>query len=233
MKILKNLLADFIKSKVDNYVEPTRKGTYRGDPIGFPTSKYSATLYALYDVTPREIAKILKISYGLLRKWKTEPEFKTLVFQHMEEFSQMFLHHLKKLVSEDVLIYQKFIDSAPIEKLKKGKIKLPVIENDLNLYSQNLRVYLAVKLLEASKKEGLPFQSWAVNLIHSWVEQPAKGYKKIKPNPQLEEERQKLLKTLQKSILDHVADLLGKETITETERRESIWALTLIKDALG
>ena len=44
---VKGLLVDFITSKVEGYLEPSRKGTPKGDPIGFSSMKFLATLLAL------------------------------------------------------------------------------------------------------------------------------------------------------------------------------------------
>jgi hypothetical protein len=86
------LLPKFIDSKLVAYVEPTKKGTPKGEPVGFSLTKYQATLYALRDrvLADKEDlfaqAKELGISYGLLRKWRSEKKFKDLVSQHEKEF---------------------------------------------------------------------------------------------------------------------------------------------------
>src|SRR5262249_19330425 len=77
-------LRDFIRQKVEAYEEPQREGTPRGEPVGLSKVKYHATLLsALTCLSGKEIAKRLRISYGLLLKWRTEPAFKELLNRHM------------------------------------------------------------------------------------------------------------------------------------------------------
>jgi hypothetical protein len=89
---LPSLFAAFMAKKVKTYVEPLKKGTPRGDPIGFSLVKYRATLYALRErVLPgkRDFvtqAKELGISYGVIRKWWSEQKFRDMVDQHEKEF---------------------------------------------------------------------------------------------------------------------------------------------------
>jgi hypothetical protein len=84
-------LAKFIDSKLKEYVEPTRMGTPKGDAVGFSLTKYQATLFTLRESLLdnedlKAQARKLGISYGLLRKWRSEQSFKDLVAQHEKEF---------------------------------------------------------------------------------------------------------------------------------------------------
>ena len=77
---------DFIAEKMADYVEPTREGTRRGERVGFSQRKYRATLLALKgDMDLKKDATMLGVSYGLLRKWRSEPAFKSLFKQHVLE----------------------------------------------------------------------------------------------------------------------------------------------------
>jgi hypothetical protein len=88
-------LQSFIQEKTDNYIEPQREGTPRGEPIGLSLVKYKASLYILTNKKLKEIAKELEISYGLLRKWKTEKAFSSIVEKHREEFAGLFVDHAR------------------------------------------------------------------------------------------------------------------------------------------
>src|SRR5262249_46605607 len=96
------LLTRFIDDKLSTYVEPSKKGTPKGERVGFSRTKYRATLYALrgrvLDTTEDLIAqaKELKVSYGLLRKWRSEQDFKNLVSQHEKEFTGYLLQILRR-----------------------------------------------------------------------------------------------------------------------------------------
>jgi hypothetical protein len=86
------LLPRFIARKLSEYVPPTKKGTPKGEPVGFPPEKYRATLYALREKVLsghddiQAQAKVLKVAYGVLRTWRSEQVFKDLVSQHEREF---------------------------------------------------------------------------------------------------------------------------------------------------
>jgi hypothetical protein len=77
---------------LEEYVEPTKKGTPKGEEVGFSRIKYSATLLALresvLDDGPdlKGQATELGISYGVLRKWRAEERFKEMVAKHEKEF---------------------------------------------------------------------------------------------------------------------------------------------------
>jgi hypothetical protein len=85
-------VAKFMNSRLAEYVEPTKKGTPKGEAVGFSRTKYKATLYTfrerVLDNTQdmKAQAKELGISYGLLRKWRSDQNFKALVSQHEKEF---------------------------------------------------------------------------------------------------------------------------------------------------
>jgi hypothetical protein len=96
-KLSEKLLARFIEDKLANYVEPTKKGTPKGEPVGFSRTKYKATLYTLRQRVLSDgegleaQASKLNVSYGLLRKWRSEERFVDLVSQHEKEFSDYVL----------------------------------------------------------------------------------------------------------------------------------------------
>ena len=85
-------LAKFIELKLREYVEPTRIGTPKGELVGFSRAKYKAMLYALRETEDLEAqAKELGVSYGLLRKWRSEDQFKQLKSEHEMELTNSFL----------------------------------------------------------------------------------------------------------------------------------------------
>jgi len=69
------LLEKFLNEKLKNYMEPQRKGTPKGEPIGFSKQKYQATLLLMADMKQKDIAELIGVSYGLLRRWRTEKKF--------------------------------------------------------------------------------------------------------------------------------------------------------------
>jgi hypothetical protein len=92
-------LARFIDGKLKEYVEPTRMGTPKGEAVGFSLTKYQATLFTLRESLLdnedlKAQARKLGISYGLLRKWRSEQSFMDLVSQHEKEFVNHLLSGL-------------------------------------------------------------------------------------------------------------------------------------------
>jgi len=81
-----SLLDAFLSDRIARHQEPTRRGTKKGDPIGLSAKKYVATTCALFEGDLRVQARALKVSYGLLRKWRTEDLFWSTVEEHARLF---------------------------------------------------------------------------------------------------------------------------------------------------
>jgi len=81
-------LKTFIDRQVKAHPEPTRKDTPKGEPVGLSREKFEAALYVgLTNYKAPKITKIVDISSpGLLRKWKTEPQFKEAVRECIQDF---------------------------------------------------------------------------------------------------------------------------------------------------
>lgn len=107
-------LDSFFMEKIKNYQEPQRKGTPKGEPIGLSTQKYYAALLMLKDVPIKELSKSVRVSYGLLRKWRTEKPFKEQIAQLESVFMNELITHLgwrgemQKKLSDDY--FEKSID---------------------------------------------------------------------------------------------------------------------------
>jgi hypothetical protein len=99
-KPLNSLLSRFIKEKISVYQEPLRQGTQKGETIGYSLKKYQAMLLCLYNWEKKKIAEIAGVSYGLLRKWRTEEEFKQLLSESADEFSHRVIQESLRLVQQ-------------------------------------------------------------------------------------------------------------------------------------
>jgi len=86
----RTLLSAFIEKKEYGYVEPKREGTARGEAIGFSKAKYRAILCCLRKTKIKDTAKLIGVSYGLLRKWRTEEPFKNKLSSLQGEFGNVF-----------------------------------------------------------------------------------------------------------------------------------------------
>jgi hypothetical protein len=80
------ILGGFIVKKLQEYVEPTRAGTPKGQPVGLSRKKFHAAILCLTNVDLRKQAQIIRVSYGVLRKWRSEDALYDVVFQLEKEF---------------------------------------------------------------------------------------------------------------------------------------------------
>jgi len=141
-------LADFITNKTATYVEPKRKGTARGERIGFSLPKYKASLLcALTSATQEGIARALGVSYGLIRKWHTEQDFKEDMHRHMGEFRTYILERLHQKTKEHRSHYE-HLTKKSLKKLSKTKITIPPYQfTDAPLYGRlaDIAIYHVLK----------------------------------------------------------------------------------------
>lgn len=84
--VVKRRLFKFIKNRRQGYIEPQRKGTPKGDPIGFSRKKYYAALLCITDMSLSDIAALSNVSYNLLRKWRTESDFLKSIDDNIKGF---------------------------------------------------------------------------------------------------------------------------------------------------
>lgn len=123
-------IVTFIRERERNFVEPQRKGVAKGEPIGFSRDKYAASLYRAVGYSLKEIAKFLGISYGTLRNWSMEEEFKDMVETNQKEFIAGASGHLSTNISD----YNWAMDLSPRRKkqiamdLFSSGLKFPATE---------------------------------------------------------------------------------------------------------
>jgi hypothetical protein len=110
------LLSRFLREKEKNYHEPTRRGTPRGEAIGLSLKKYRATLSCLTSNDLIAISKELGVSYGLLRKWRTEPGFKKQIEELIQEFAPLFIGCLVKKWAARDEGFAKYIKAGDISE---------------------------------------------------------------------------------------------------------------------
>ncbi len=81
----------FIEKYSKEYQPPVgRAGIKKGEKIGFSQAKYDASLYSgLTNKSLKDIAKDLNISYGVLKLWRIEKDFKELMDRHVRHFSML------------------------------------------------------------------------------------------------------------------------------------------------
>ena len=107
----------FYRNSVGRYVEPHRKGTPKGDPIGFSKQKYRASLLMMTNRRKYKIADDVGVSYQLLRKWGTERRFKDQILQNCGGYAHKIFDEMKSLL--EIILQKQFDkwmgDSSPEE----------------------------------------------------------------------------------------------------------------------
>lgn len=138
----------FMIRKARAYKEPQRKGIPRGRPMGFSTPKFRAAVYCLKSTHLREIASAVPVSYGLLRKWRTERRFLSLMATLSTEFvDQAVMGHLKRRAE-----VQMGLDDAYSAKTISDMAETPPPQlgwaefRDVSFYSEGLLGRLADKV---------------------------------------------------------------------------------------
>ena len=91
---MNDMLTEFIKAKITGYQEPERSGTRRGDPIGLSLVKFEAALLSLTSMRQQLVARIVGVSYGVLRVWRTEDLYKKTIRTLTREFADAYVYQL-------------------------------------------------------------------------------------------------------------------------------------------
>lgn len=107
----KTLLLEYIKGEIEHYKEPEKKGTPKGDPVGYSLEKYKFLLLSLTSLPIKDITELLNLSYGSTRLWRTEDQYWRKLESHARDFANR------------VVLY---FDSFP-----KDKGPLPLAKEDI------------------------------------------------------------------------------------------------------
>ena len=143
-----SLMDAFVIQKTRTYQEPQRKGTARGRPKAFSTPKFSAAVYCLKRTPLREVASAVPVSYGLLRKWRTEERFLSLLSTLSTEFvDQVVMRHLRRRAEVQSGLDTAYTDGTIAEVAETPPPQLGWRDfRDLSLYSQDVLGLLAERL---------------------------------------------------------------------------------------
>jgi hypothetical protein len=159
-------LFDFIIQKQLAYEEPQREGTPRGEKIGLSSKKHLATLFTgLTNIKLKTLGEDLKktplnvdsndpkkkrfaddlnelcnTSYGLVRKWRTENDFKNQIEDYCDECA----YHILKIVEDNV-----YKDNEILNNYYAGETdempeltRIDTLYRDAPIYSVELRCAL-------------------------------------------------------------------------------------------
>ena len=233
----KTFLETFIEKKVHEHLEPSCKGMRHDDTARFSRKKFMATLYFLTAEKQISIAMEQGISYGLLRKWKTEGPFKTLVRKHCIEFADAFITYV--------------LERHVIGRNVNGEHLDPVLEDtavrttgekddtfrDSSDYSPDLLAeILRAVVAYAQRAERNQSVSEAFTVFSSFLAliSPVvhgKAMRKIARNAGID--LTALARGLKLGVVERVKRIITKPIITAGEREEAYHLLTELETMIG
>lgn len=224
----RTLLAQYVHERTQEYVQPTREGTPRGEPIGFSSVKYGAGLYALMNTKQKEIAESMEISHGLLRKWHTEQPFKDAVEIHCQRVSDLFIGNMPDRIKRSKALYDAYVAQGLNEMASQDRPSLGYFEvSDAGYYSDKLRDYILLALIIESE-QAIKNRDIDMNVeIYSMLNVLRYSRKKKIPAAikKVEEDTRKLLV---KSIIDEGIETLLKPNFIEEDKKELVITFKII-----
>jgi hypothetical protein len=203
------LLSRFIGDKEKDYVEPSRKGKKRGEKIGSPKTKYVAALSMLHDMPDKDRAKMAKVSYGLLLKWKTEKDFQNLVIALAFEYAAAFIKRVEERAIESQEMFNKFIKDTPTDKLRDSDPPQLDYSEFRGVHQYSLITIKAIATELPLLKDNIPARVEALNIL---------GF----------DSAYKILHLwLDSSIIDNTIEVLtGKKVLDEQDNKSLIYVLS-------
>lgn len=119
--------------KLNRVDEPKKEGTPKGEKIGFTVKKHFASiLVGIKNDKLKNIAKQSDVSYGLLRKWKTEPDFQAAAENHCSEFVAEIVKRIRNQLKKQTKSFEDFYDGHGVDPMRKD------LERPLNAYERVL-----------------------------------------------------------------------------------------------
>lgn len=147
------LLTNFINCAYEKHVEPSREGVPKGDPIGYTKSKNGAVLLSMTSYSIKKQSEMLSVSYSLLRKWRSELEFKVKTNNIYGEFVEFYMNEFVKVINrilydEQVPLLKNNIKTKEIDEIPNSikEIIRPIFFSDAHLYNESLIYFLFMNL---------------------------------------------------------------------------------------
>jgi hypothetical protein len=241
--------------KYEEYEEPQRKGTARGEPIGFSLDKFASALYSLTNHKQKELAKSLGVSYGLLRKWHTEDAFIKIMMELHREFADIFFDYIlnvrpqRKTEEHLALMKRPLKDLMDVEVVRAASF-LPYTEiDDLTGYSALLEFLIFDRLNDEGFIKSLtPEQSVEILTLIDYMEwiyekarkksdkdavkKPArKGRAKAGASPEdVKRRKGEIARIARSSFIGNAKELLLKPDMNEEDRKHIMYVLTSLEE---
>jgi hypothetical protein len=151
-------LEEFVRRKHQEYQEPQREGTPRGEPVGLSKNKHLAALWCLSGLELKEIARNVGVSYGLLRKWRTEGPFKETIKKLVDEFVQTVIGYLKENHAEVQENFEGFLECVAKEHWYDTFVEDCEEHIDLRPGLENSSSMIRSQLILQARREGPPYE---------------------------------------------------------------------------
>ncbi|MEW6586065.1 MAG: hypothetical protein AB1442_10705 [Nitrospirota bacterium] len=218
------LLESFIEQKAKAYAEPSQRGMSKGQRLGFSKKKYLATLYMLTADKQITMAMELGISYGLLRKWKTEKPFRATVRKHCKEFADTFIKYVSERYEQQENVRNEDLNSSGAAVRDENPFR------DSGNYSPELLAGIlksVVDVAERAEKEDAFPDAFALLCSFLKLVAPAiaeKALKEMSRNAGID--LTILARGLKLGVIERVKEILVKADIADDERKEACYLLT-------
>ena len=216
-------LLKFIEEKANGYIAPVRKGTPKGDPIGFPITKYKASILSLAALSFKDIANASDVSYALLLKWRGEDAFKKQVQANIDEFSEWFIEKMWKKFKGKVPGYVE-TESLDLSQIFWYPELLKELEEDFP-YSPFLEKEILEKMIKKTdeEKSKAEFLYMAMDLLTFWRLRTSKD--KNSSERILRERlggKAKILGVLHQNLSKEISNIVKNEDISGKEKTEVV-----------
>ena len=236
----------YIKRADDAYVEPSRQGTPKGDPIGFGKQKYLASLLKLTASKDKEIAKNVGVSFGVMRNWSSEEEFKKLVETHVDNCSsslsiwiEQFYSVSQELHNQEIIgqfpsVFGKYREATKPDKLTEALIEDKVFDSTTwekvidhlhpQYYSkQIIKSIFLLSIYWIKDRVTLPLGYRLFDKIIPFClsKKQQKQQSLIKPYREILED----IANLNVGLIHEMKEILHKDTVSEEEREFMLLAV--------
>ena len=233
-----NLLFAFIAEKTLDYEEPVRKGTPRGEKIGFPKKKYLASLFVgISNFKPKDLAEGLQkhgLSHGLIRKWKTEDDFKDQAKEHAKEFASFLFEKVEEANKKQRKAYKQYYKC----KLNKK----PDVPQIIKKIYQEVKTYSNALLEELSRQAFGRIVTAKVDWENNEIEEDAffleygifSDFSSIVRTAKGQRVPAKIRLQINKGTVSHAKDLIkSKRVLSKSEQRIIVDLLGSVEESLG
>jgi hypothetical protein len=220
--------AEFIAKKAVEYREPQRKGTPKGEPIGFPRNKYITSLAMMTDYPQKQIAKNAGVSHGILRKWNTEKQFKDKIAQHCRELALVFVESVPKLHEMKQKQWSSYM-KKPVKALLKTEPPTGLLGfqelRDVKRYSPQLRQEILLQLQDRYKHHDPEDIDFHLTLLELEGMLSEMFWKKLS-----KDESNRHTISVRKRWTDLIRSIVTQPVITEENRKCILHALKRLEE---